>query len=517
MTTPDYPSYRSLARPGVVVPVVRELQLPDGCDPLVAFARLADGEAHAALLETSEAASGDADFSVVAPRARRVIRGAGALDEVRAATTDEVADIGVELPRFVGGAIGMLAHEFVRTIEPRVGAAAGVHPAGDHDAAFLVVDTLVAFEHRRGRVLAIHAVRVPDAEEQGADGQAFDARVAYDAAIAELDRVEARLLDTGPDPLAATAPLVAPIVPDAFDGVQSNLATSAYEKMVEQVREHVLGGDCVQVVVSQRFDREFTADPLLAYRAMRAVSPAPYHVLLRLEGMHVVGASPEQLVGVTGDERVVTHPIAGTRPRGASPELDVELEHDLLADPKERAEHMMLVDLGRNDVGRVAVPGSVQVARLCEVERYSHVMHLVSRVEGDLRPGLHPVDALRAAFPAGTLTGAPKVRAMELIAEHELDRRGPYGGVVGYVGHGRTLDCAITIRTAVLTDGGIASVQAGAGIVAASEPAMEEAETRHKARSVLAALALAEAVADTLATPTTDAVATRDGVIGGVA
>ncbi len=483
-TEPDYPAYLSHVRPGVVVPVVRELRL-DGMDPLAAFALLAEGETHAALLETSEAASGDADFSIVAPRAARVVSGADALDQVRAASADEVIDIGLDLPRFVGGAIGMLGHEHIRTIEPRVGEAIGTHPSGAPEAAFLLVDTVIAFEHRRGRVLAIHAVQVP------ADGSTFDARRAYDDAIAELDRIERRL--AGAAPAVATLPLVAANVPEAFDGVHSNLEPGAYEAIVEQAREHVLGGECVQVVVSQRFDREFSVDPLLAYRAMRSVSPAPYHALLRLGDVHIVGASPEQLVGVL-DERVVTHPIAGTRPRGADPASDLALEQDLLADPKERAEHMMLVDLGRNDVGRVSVPGSVTVARLCEVERYSHVMHLVSRVEGDLRPGLHPVDALRAAFPAGTLTGAPKVRAMELIAQLEPDRRGPYGGVVGYVGHGRTLDMAITIRTAVVANG-VASVQAGAGIVAASNSAMEEAETRHKARSVLTALALAEQAA----------------------
>jgi anthranilate synthase component 1 len=250
----------------------------------------------------------------------------------------------------------------------------------------------------------------------------------------------------------------------------------------------------VQVVVSQRFDRAFDADPLLAYRAMRAVSPAPYHALLRIGDVHLVGASPEQLVGVL-DEHVVTHPIAGTRPRGATASADLALAAELLADPKERCEHMMLVDLGRNDVGRVARPGTVRVERLCELERFSHVMHLVSRVAGTLRNGLHPVDALRSAFPAGTLTGAPKVRAMQIIAELEPDRRGAYGGVVGYVGHGRALDMAITIRTAVLANG-TASVQAGAGVVSASVPALEESETRHKARSVLAALAMAQHVAD---------------------
>ncbi|MCW2921457.1 MAG: anthranilate synthase component [Thermoleophilia bacterium] len=500
-TNPDYPAYTAHVRPGVVVPVVRELQI-EGLDPLAAFALLAEGESHAALLETSEAASGDANFSVIAPRATAIVTGADALDQVRAASAEHVADIGLDLPRFVGGAIGMLAHEHVRTIESRVGEAAGAHPSGAPEAAFLLVDTVIAFEHRRGRVLAIHAVHVPE------DMADFDMRHAYDAAVAELDRIERRL--TIDAPAVATMPLVAADTRDAFDGVTSNLAPGAYEAMVEQARENVLSGECVQVVVSQRFDRAFDADPLLAYRAMRAVSPAPYHVLLRLDGIHVVGASPEQLVGVL-DERVVTHPIAGTRPRGGDETTDLALERDLLADPKERAEHLMLVDLGRNDVGRVSVPGSVTVARLCEVERFSHVMHLVSRVEGDLRPGLHPIDALRAAFPAGTLTGAPKVRAMELIAQLEPDRRGPYGGVVGYVGHGRTLDMAITIRTAIIADG-VASVQAGAGIVAASVAHMEEAETRHKARSVLTALALADQVAEHAGSERTSATQ-----IGGVA
>jgi anthranilate synthase component 1 len=504
-TVPDRSAYRRLARPGVVVPVVRELPAP-GLDPLAAFAILADGESHAALLETSEAASGDADFSIVAPTARAVLVGDDVLDHVRAACGGEVADIGIDLPRFVGGAIGMLAHEHVRTIEPRVGVAAGAPSVETPDAAFLLVDTTVEFDHRQGRVRAIHAVVIPDGATD------IDIEASYDEALARLDEVERRL--AAPVPAIATCPLVGDRTVDPHAAATSNLAAGEYQELVEAAREHVLSGECVQVVVSQRFDRSFTADPLLAYRAMRAVSPAPYHVLLRLDGadgpVHVVGASPEQLVGVF-EERVVTHPIAGTRPRGRDEAHDLELERDLLADPKERAEHMMLVDLGRNDVGRVATPGTVRVARLCEVERYSHVMHLVSRVEGDLRDGLHPVDALRAAFPAGTLTGAPKVRAMELIAQLEPDRRGAYGGVVGYVGHGRTLDMAITIRTALIGDG-VASVQAGAGIVAASDPEAEEAETRHKSRSVLAALELAEQLSRALSAADVDGVAT-----GGVA
>ena len=509
MSRTDDPSYpyptratvHELATPGVAIPVVRELDAAD-VDPLAAFALLADGESHAALLETREAASDDADFSVVVPRAARVLTGDDVLEQVRAATCDRVADIGIDLPRFVGGVVGMLGHEHVTVLEPRVPRAPGPSAIDTPDAAFLVVDELVAFDHRARRTRAICTITVHDAM----DRDELDA--AYDAAIARLDELAEQI--AAPAPMLAACALVADEPIDPFEGVSSNLDPGAYEQMVEAAREAILSGECVQVVVSQRFDRAFAADPLLAYRAMRAVNPAPYHALLRLDDVSLVGASPEQLVGVV-DEVVVTHPIAGTRPRGATDELDLQLERELLADPKERAEHMMLVDLGRNDVGRVSQAGSVSVERLCQVERFSSVMHLVSRVEGRLRDTLDPIDALAAAFPAGTLSGAPKVRALELIAQYEPDQRGAYGGVVGYVGHGRTMDMAITIRTATVADG-TASVQAGAGIVAASVPELEEAETRHKATAVLAALALAEQVhAQLAARPADERAATGVG------
>jgi len=482
VTVPDLDAFTRLARPGVAVPVVRELHL-DGLDPLLAFDRLAHGQSHAALLETREAASDDADISVVAFDVHEVVAGSDVLDVVQASCCDEVAAIDVDMPRFVGGAIGMLAHEHVRSFEPTVPRAGSPHPAGTPDAVFLLTDMVVVFEHRRGRAMAISTVRVP------VDGSAaFDPAAAHAAAVARLDDVERRIATRR----AGEAPSdIAPgrLDVDPFEATTTNVDAEAFEAVVEEARELVCSGECVQIVVSRRFERPFDLDPIHAYRTLRAVSPAPYHVLLRLDDAHVVGASPEQLVGVA-DERVVTHPIAGTRPRGATVERDEALERDLLADPKERAEHMMLVDLGRNDVGRVAVPGSVTVPVCCEVERFSHVMHLVSRVDGALRPGLHPVDALRAAFPAGTLTGAPKVRAMQHVARLEPQERGAYGGVIGYVGHGRVLDMAITIRSAVLA-GGMAYVQAGAGVVASSVAADEEAETRHKARAVLLALAAA--------------------------
>ncbi|MCW2950155.1 MAG: anthranilate synthase component, partial [Thermoleophilia bacterium] len=492
---PNVEEFRRLARPGVVVPVVCELDgaalEAAGVDPLVAFALLADGERYAALLETAEAGSGDADVSIVAPCCVDRVVGPDVLSRARARVVDQVADIGMQLPRFVGGMIGMIGHEFAHVLEPRVPTATATHPADMPIAQLLEIEESVVFDHRTGRVLAIVAVRIPaDGATLGAARDA-DLAARYDRACTQLENTRERLGGMAPE--AATTPL-APDPTGTVDiaaTVSCNMTRSGFEAAVDAAREHILGGEVVQLVVSQRFDRDLDVDPLLAYRALRTVAPAPYHVLMRLGDAHIVGASPEQLVGVHGD-RVVTHPIAGTRPRGVGAASDLALERELLADPKERAEHMMLVDLGRNDVNRVSVPGTVGVPVLCAVERFSHVMHLVSRVEGELAPGRHPIDALASCFPAGTLTGAPKVRALELIAELENDQRGPYGGAVGYIGHGRALDMAITIRTAVLADGR-AYVQAGAGVVAGSVPALEYHETRAKARSVLTALALAAA------------------------
>jgi anthranilate synthase component I len=272
-----------------------------------------------------------------------------------------------------------------------------------------------------------------------------------------------------------------------------NMPRGRYEEMVHTAKEYIAAGDIFQVVLAQRFSVETQASALAIYRALRVVNPSPYMYLLRLGELELVGASPELLVQVTG-RSVSTRPIAGTRPRGHTPEQDQALETELREDPKELAEHAMLVDLGRNDIGRIARIGSVRVEELLVVERYSHVMHLTSLVSGELRPELGAVDALRACFPAGTVSGAPKVRAMELIAELERDRRGPYAGAVGYVGYDGTLDMAITIRTIVHRNG-VASVQAGAGIVADSVPEREHEETRSKARALLRAVEFAERLA----------------------
>ncbi|MCW2955812.1 MAG: Anthranilate synthase component 1 [Thermoleophilia bacterium] len=479
---PDATTFAALARPGIVVPIVLDVDATH-VDPLDAFAHLAEGASHGALLETAGDGAGNAAMSIVAAHVRAVVTGDDVLDVAMGACCDEVADIGDDVPGFVGGAIGMLAHEFVTRIEPTVPTAAGAHPAGAVDAMFLLVDEFVAFEP--GRVRAIHGVRIP------LDDPTFDAAAAHAAVEESLQRLAA-LVEAAPR--GEAAPTSETLVEPAE--VRPNVTRERFEEMVLDAREQVRGGECVQIVVSQRFDRDFAGTAMEAYRALRATSPAPYNFLLRLDGIELVGASPEQLVGVDGarNDRVVTHPIAGTRRRGVDAADDQRLADDLAADPKERAEHMMLVDLGRNDVGRASVPGSVQVTQLAAVERYSHVMHLVSRVEGDLRPGLQPVDALRSCFPAGTLSGAPKVRALQHIARIEPDRRGAYGGVVGYVGHGRMLDMAITIRTIVLA-GGVASVQAGAGVVAASLPAREYEETWEKAAAALAALDAADRAA----------------------
>jgi anthranilate synthase component 1 len=265
-----------------------------------------------------------------------------------------------------------------------------------------------------------------------------------------------------------------------------------YRKMVERAREYIAAGDIFQVVLSQRVDIPTPAHPFTIYRALRTVNPSPYMFYLDIGDHHIVGASPELLVRVE-DGTVTNHPIAGTRPRGADPDQDAALADELLADEKERAEHIMLVDLGRNDVGRVSKPGSVRVPRLMEIERFSHVMHIVSNVEGEIRDEFSPLDALRACFPAGTVSGAPKVRAMEIIAELEVDRRGVYSGAVGYVSFNGTMDTCIALRTLVYKDG-VASLQAGGGIVLDSTPDGEYAECFHKMRALVRAIELAESI-----------------------
>ena len=380
------------------------------------------------------------------------------------------------LPRFIGGAVGYLGYDLVRTVERLP--APPEDTLGLPDAVMLFADTLVILDNLYGRAILVATVEVAAGASHGERARLCDAA---DARLTELaDRLGVPSTLT-PLPL----PSVAPAIP-----TNSRYDREAFQLGVSRIREYIAAGDVFQTVLARRQEAPGVVDPLRLYRYLRALNPAPYLFYLALDDFVFLGSSPEVLVRVEGGE-VTVRPIAGTRPRGGTPEADDALAAELRADEKERAEHMMLVDLGRNDVGRVAEFGSVRVTDLLALERYSHVQHLVSEVRGRLRPGYDALDAFKACFPAGTVTGAPKVRAMEIIDELEPERRGPYAGAVGYVGWGATtLDTAIAIRACVVRRDRVI-VQAGAGIVADSDPLRELAETDAKAKAVLHALGLA--------------------------
>ncbi|MEE9217773.1 MAG: chorismate-binding protein, partial [Acidobacteriota bacterium] len=378
------------------------------------------------------------------------------------------------LPRFTGGAVGYFGYDLVRLRErlpERVN--------DDLELPDLLLgyyDTILAFDHLKHRILIISNLRVP---EQGGDAAL---RRAYRQTCRCLEEIEAAL--TSPLEVRAEVRRRAPAP------VQANFARQDFEQAVRAAKEYIASGEIFQVVLSRRQEREATMAPVSVYRALRTINPSPYMFLWSMDGLHLVGSSPEMLVRAENG-RVEMRPIAGTRPRGENEQRDMELERELLSDPKERAEHLMLLDLSRNDLGRVCKYGSVRVQRTMVVERYSHVMHLVSEVEGRLREGVGPLDAMMACFPAGTVSGAPKVRAMEIIEEFEPTRRGPYAGAVGYLDFSGNLDSCITIRTLVMHDGR-AYVQSGCGVVADSVPEREFEETVSKAQALLRALELAE-------------------------
>ena len=467
--TPSAEEAREYARRYRLIPLQREL-LADLLTPVRAYSLLCPPGTRGFLLESVEGGERLARYSFIGYRPAPFEVGTGdplaALAEVAA---EEVAPV-PGLPRFHGGVVGYLAYEVARNFE-RLPVASGPGPDLP-DAAFLRAEDLAVFDHvtHKLRLLTIHR---PDKES-------------YETACARLDEMERRLSEAFPGPEAK---------PDVNGAAwESNLTEGAYCSMVDAAREEILAGEAFQVVLSQRFRKRLGARPLDVYRCLRAINPSPYMYYLDLgDGAHIVGTSPEVLVQVD-EGRIRTRPLAGTRPRGAGPVEDEALERELLADPKERAEHVMLVDLGRNDVGRVARTGTVSVDRLMEVERYSHVMHISSTVTGQLAEGRSGLDALRAAFPAGTVSGAPKIRAMEIIAALEPDRRGPYSGALGYVGFGGNLDMAITLRTVVIARGE-AFVQAGAGIVADSVPEREYRETLAKAGVMFEAIKMAEGMA----------------------
>ncbi len=464
------------------VPVVREVVL-DGDTAVGAFAKLHRGP-WGFLLESLEGGERWARYSFLGTEPREVLRYRGRSVESWTAAggwrpeAEDVAPLehlGARLagatvrvpglPRFTGGAVGWIGYEVARTLERLPEG-----PPDDRglpDAVLMLCDTVLVLDNLRQRAYVVATAAPDDSADAEARIEEWLSRLAAPSALAPL-------------------PIGGPAVPAV---AESGYSGARFERDVERVHEHIAAGDAFQVVLSRRMDLP-APDAFLTYRYLRALNPAPYLHYLRCDDVELAGSSPEVLVRVE-DREVTVRPIAGTRPRGATPEQDAALEAELRADPKERAEHLMLVDLGRNDVGRVAEYGSVRVTDLMTVERYSHVMHLVSEVRGRLRPGLDALDALAAAFPAGTVSGAPKVRAMEIIAGLEPVRRGPYAGAVGYAGWGaEALDTAIAIRTAVFR-GGRAWVQAGAGIVADSVPAAELRETEAKAGAVLAALGLA--------------------------
>jgi len=490
---PDLSAFLELARPGALVPLHVEVTF-DLDTPVSAYAKLADPP-FGFLLESVEGGERWARFSFLGSSPREVWRLDG--DEVRlwhpeagwgepSTTLDPFADFEQwlgryapvptpGLPRFWGGAVGYFGYDTVRWIERLPDA-----PPRDvdvPDACFMATDRVLIVDNLYSRATAVVSVPIPS----GHPPEPAELERMYRRATASLIEWTTRLAgDHGLTPLALDA--------ESEVEVRGNRTREDYEEAVSTVREYIAAGDAYQVVVSQRVDTPFATEPFALYRALRQRNPSPYLFFIDLDGMSLIGSSPETLVRVE-DGEVTVRPIAGTRPRGRNQVEDEAHERDLLADEKERAEHLMLVDLGRNDIGRVAEAGTVRIPRFMTVERYSHVMHLVSEVTGRLRERATVVDAFRACFPAGTLTGAPKVRAMQIIDELEHTRRGPYGGAAGYVGYGgRSLDMAIIIRT-ILAIEGRAYAQAGAGIVYDSVPRREWEETRHKARVLLQALA----------------------------
>ncbi|HAI89021.1 MAG TPA: anthranilate synthase component I [Alcanivorax sp.] len=471
------------------VPIVREV-LADLDTPLSAYRKLAAGP-YSYLFESVQGGERWGRYSIIGLPAREVVRITGpriTVSDADGAVVEEldsddpigwIEDYRLQyrapdvpgLPRFNGGLVGYFGYDSVRYFEPRLGPARGEDVLRVPDILLMRSEEVVVFDNLRGSLFLIVHVS-PDAAD------------AVAGAEARLDELERRLRAPLPEPEHQV--YGAPV--DENDFV-SEFPREQHAAAVEKIREYILAGDVMQVVPAQRMSCDFPAPAIDLYRALRYLNPSPYMFYLDLEDFHIAGSSPEILTRVE-DDQVTVRPIAGTRKRGATPQRDKELEEELLADPKEIAEHLMLIDLGRNDVGRVAEPGQVRVTGNMEIERYSHVMHIVSNVEGTLRKGLGPLEVLAATFPAGTLSGAPKIRAMEIIDEVEPTKRGVYGGAVGYIGFNDDMDMAIAIRTAVVKDGRL-YVQAGGGIVADSVPDLEWKETMNKARAVFRAVNMA--------------------------
>jgi anthranilate synthase component 1 len=487
MVVPDFTAFRQMAEQANVVPVYREI-LGDLETPVSAYKKLRD-QGPSYLLESVEGGEKWGRFSflgfnpslILECREGRVILkrrdaaeelppGVDPFQHVRQVLNGFQAAAAPGLPRFWGGLVGFLGYDMVRYIErlPEL-----TPPIAMPEARFMLADHLLIFDNLRQTIKVVvlsHLTPEVSLKHQ------------YNQTVAEIHAIIERL--RRPVPHDDHPPRA------SGQGLSSNLTREEFEAIVLKGKEYIAAGDVIQVVLSQCFTTPLGRDPLDLYRALRCINPSPYMFFLDTGDLQLVGASPEVLVRLE-ENHIIYRPIAGTRPRGATPEEDQTLETDLLADPKERAEHIMLVDLGRNDVGRVSAIGTVRVPELFTVERYSHVMHLVSQVEGELAPGEDALTLLASTFPAGTVTGAPKVRAMEIIEELEPTRRGPYAGAVGYLGFSGNLDFCITIRSFTVHDGQV-YLQVGAGIVADSDPAREYQETVNKAMALMRALELAE-------------------------
>lgn len=430
--------------------------------PLSAYWKLSQGETHSFLLESVTGGEQLARYSLIGVRPRSVLSGKGSPSSaVRTSLQNRKIDRQAGLPKFAGGLVGYLSYDVSRSIEKLPDTVED--DLGLDDYVLMETDAVVVFDHAR------NVIKILCPETRSAEG--------FRRAASEIERIAGLLSGTLP-----SVPEGEPLDSEVW----SNVEKEHFLESVEIARQYIAQGDCIQVVLSQRFSTHAPAHPVAYYRALRSLNPSPYMFLLRLGEIDIVGASPEILVSLDGRTARV-RPIAGTRPRGLTPEDDERLEKELLADEKERAEHVMLVDLGRNDLGKVCEVGSVEVRDLMTVERYSHVMHIVSDVTGTLQPDKDGVDLVEACFPAGTVSGAPKVRAMEIIDELETTRRGLYAGAVGYFADTGDLDLAIAIRTILLVDGE-AHVQAGAGIVYDSDPEREYAETCSKAAACLSAI-----------------------------
>jgi anthranilate synthase component 1 len=474
MYYPKLEEVRQLKRYGNLVPVCREIQA-DLETPVSAYLKIARGN-YSFLLESVEGGERLARYSFIGTEPSLVLRtgNENPVDPLHLVEKEfgQFRPVSItDLPRFHGGMVGYLSYEVARYFERLP--SPDKDPQGLPESVLMLADTLLVFDHLTHKIKVVSHAHL--------DG---DVETAYRQAIRKIDSLADRLEQPIP-------PEALKNVPASRSDVSSNFSQAEFEAVVSQAKDYIYAGDIIQAVLSQRLARPTHASPFAIYRALRSINPSPYMYYLHLGNFYIVGASPELLVRVE-DGIVSNHPIAGTRRRGKDAAEDLALEEELKHDEKERAEHIMLVDLGRNDIGRISEPGTVEVSQLMDVERYSHVIHLVSHVQGRLRAGLSQFDALRSCFPAGTVSGAPKIRAMEIIAELEKEKRGPYAGAVGYFDFSGNLDTAIAIRTIIIKNN-IAYIQAGAGIVADSIPEREYQESLAKAQALLTAIDQAEA------------------------